>query len=136
MKKIDTINRISEAFYRVYNTLGYGFARDIYLRAFMVELDCMHIEYRIDHALNVYYEGIIVGTYDTDLVINNRIIVSIKADPFLADADEYGIENAVLATCCEAGILLNFGTAPEMCRKMGEGRDMRHGEEVPYSVCA
>ena len=136
MNMIVALNRLTEIFYRIYNTLGYGFSREVYVRAFMVELENMDMEYRRDYAVKVYYEGVIVGSFEADLLVNGGIMIMIQADPNLDEALESRMENVLSATCCGAGLLYNFGIAPDVCRKMGQVRGFNKGEEVPFSACA
>ena len=132
----DTVfKRISGAFYRVYDALGYGFSRQVYMRALMVELDSMNIEYRMNHEVNVYYEGVIVGTHRVEFLVEGRIMICVRADESLTEVQEYRLENVLSAKCCDMAVVLNFGRAPEMFRKMGMGH-AHCDENVIYSACA
>lgn len=68
----------------------------------------------------MYYKGIKVGEYYADLVVEDLIILELKAADSIAPAFENQILNYLRGTNCEVGLLLNFGTKPEFRRKIFE----------------
>jgi GxxExxY protein len=75
----DTTNKVIQAFYKVYNTLGYGFLEKVYENALMIELIKMGFICEKQKPITVYYEGQRVGDYYADIIINNCLILELKA---------------------------------------------------------
>ena len=70
------------------------------------------------YSIKVFYEGKIVGEYFTDILIDDKVIVEIKAMRSLASENEAQLLNYLKATDKEVGLLLNFGPKPEIKRKV------------------
>lgn len=68
--------------------------------------------------LNVYYKGEIVGTYRADMVVENHIILELKAVSSLRPEHEWQLVNYLKATNLQVGLLLNFGISAEIKRKI------------------
>ena len=67
------------AFFKVYNTLGYGFLEKVYENAMLIELRNMGHNVESQRKIKVYYEKIIVGNYYADIVVNEKVVVELKA---------------------------------------------------------
>ena len=114
----DLTGKIINAFFKVYNTLGFGFLEKVYENAMVIELRKMGLIIEQQRRTNVYYDGIIVGDYFADLIVNDIVIVELKASNALQSENEYQLINYLKATQCEVGLLLNFGEKPEFKRKI------------------
>ena len=68
-------------------------------------------------AIKVFYEGEVIGEYYADILVDNKVIVEIKAAKRLVEENEAQLLNYLKATDIEVGLLLNFGTKPELKRK-------------------
>ena len=110
--------KIIEAFYKVYNTLGYGFLEKVYQNAMLIELRAMGFECQSEMFVKVYYEGFIVGDYRADIIVDNCIIIENKSTKTLIEDNEFQLINYLKATKFELGMLLNFGKKPEFKRKI------------------
>ena len=119
-KHAEITDRIIAAFYKVYNTLGYGFLEKVYENALAIELCKQGLEARAQAPITVLYEGEVVGEYFADLVIANAVIIELKAAKDLADEHEAQLLNYLKATPHEVGLLLNFGPKPQFKRKAFE----------------
>ncbi len=108
---------IIKAFYDVYNSLGYGFLEKVYENALSIELREQDIKVEQQASIKVNYGDKVVGEYFADLIIQNSIIVEIKAARQLAVEHEAQLLNYLKATHFEVGLLLNFGPKPEIKRK-------------------
>ena len=108
---------IIEIFYRVYNKLGYGFLEKVYENAMMIELKRAGIPAVSQFAIKVLYEGEVIGEYYADILVDNKVIVEIKAARSLVKENEAQLLNYLKATAIEVGLLVNFGTMPEVKRK-------------------
>ena len=114
----DITSKIISAFYTVYNTLGYGFLEKVYENALIIELEKRGLSVRQQVPIQVYYEGKVVGEYFADLLINDKVIVELKAAKEIVDAHEAQLVNYLKATNIEVGLLLNFGTEAKFKRKI------------------
>jgi GxxExxY protein len=117
-KHSDITDKIIKAFYKVYNTLGYGFLEKVYENALFIELDAMGLSVEKQEEIQVYYEGKEVGEYYADLMVEECVIVELKAAEILCEEHEFQLINYLKATEIEVGLLLNFGKKPELKRKV------------------
>lgn len=117
-KYTDVTQKIIKAFYQVYNTLGYGFLEKVYENAIIIELKSMGINVEKQKPIKVYYKEQQVGEYYADLIIEDVVIVELKATESLCEEHEFQLINYLKATDIEVGLLLNFGKSPEIKRKV------------------
>jgi len=109
---------ILRAFYDVYNELGYGFLERVYQNALYIELKHRGFDVEAQKKISVYYKGQFVGDYFADLIVNNSVILELKACDALAEEFEYQLINYLKSTTCEVGLLLNFSKEPQFIRKI------------------
>jgi len=114
----DLTDQIIKAFYKVYNTLGYGFLEKVYQRAMLHELRKSGLYCQEEHPICVFYDGIKVGDYRADIIVNDLVIIENKAAEGLSEENEFQLINYLKATQIEVGLLLNFGRKPEFRRKI------------------
>ena len=117
-KHSDITDRIIKAFYKVYNTLGYGFLEKVYENAMLIELTSMGMMVEKQRQIKVYYQEKEVGEYYADLLVDECVIVELKAAEALCEEHKFQLINYLKATEIEVGLLLNFGKKPEMKRKV------------------
>jgi len=110
--------KIIKFFYRVYNTLGYGFLEKVYENAMMIEFRAEDVPAISQYPIDVIYQGEIVGEYYADILVDDKVVVEIKATRALATEHKAQILNYLRATDIEVGLLLNFGPKPEIKRKV------------------
>src|SRR5262245_30932901 len=110
--------QVIKAFYHVYNTLGYGFLEKVYENSLAVTLRKLGFDVVQQMPVKVYFEGILVGEYFADLVINGCVIVEVKATESIHSAHEAQLVNYLKASPIEVGLLFNFGETPEFRRKL------------------
>ena len=120
MKHNDITDKIIKAFYCVYGELGYGFLENVYENALAFELKYIGLSVEQQFNIDVYYKAHIVGKYKADLVVNDLIIVELKAVEHLTNEHGNQLINYLKATDKEVGLLLNFGKKAEICRKVYE----------------
>ena len=118
LKYKELTEKVIEIFYRVYNKLGYGFLEKVYENAMMIEFKKDGIQAVAQAAIKVLYEGEVIGEYYADVMVENKMIVEIKATKSLATEHEAQLLNYLKATDIEVGLLLNFGPKPEIKRKV------------------
>lgn len=125
--------RIIKVFYKVYNQLGYGFLENIYHNAMILELVAEGLEVETERSISVYYGKHVVGSFSADLVVNQTIILELKAKETLHPAHEAQLINYLRATDLEVGLLLNFGKSPEFKRKYFSNRNKKINDCEPES---
>jgi GxxExxY protein len=114
----DLTEKILKVFYKVYNKLGYGFLEKVYENAMMIELKQENIPATAQAPIRVIYNGEVIGDYYADVLVDNKVIVELKAARNLSEENEAQLLNYLKATGIEVGLLLNFGLRPEMKRKV------------------
>ncbi len=117
---------IIDAFYKVYNDLGYGFLEKVYENALAYELRERGYVVQQQLPINVYYQGVTVGEYFADLLVENCVIVEIKALEKLCEEHSAQLINYLKATDIDVGLLVNFGPKPETKRKVFETARRSH----------
>jgi GxxExxY protein len=113
----DITDKILRAFYTVYNRLGYGFLEKVYENALIIELIEMNLSCEKQKPIKVYYKDKTVGEYFADIMVENKVIIELKAAEGLAEEHELQLINYLKATQLEIGLLLNFGRKPAFIRK-------------------
>ena len=113
----DITELIIKAFYKVYNTLGYGFLEKVYENAMRIELSKMGLNVLQQKNIKVFYEEDQIGEYFADLFVDDLIIVELKAAENICEEHEAQLLNYLKATDIEVGLLLNFGKEPRFKRK-------------------
>ncbi|HKI97454.1 MAG TPA: GxxExxY protein [bacterium] len=114
--------RIIGAFYAVYNELGHGFLEAVYEKALLLELQRNGLQVSRQEPIAVRYKGDIVGEYLADLVVENAVILELKATQRIDPIHEAQLLHYLRATDLEVGLLLNFGPKPEFRRLVFENR--------------
>ena len=118
MKHKELTEEIIKIFYKVYNTLGYGFLEKIYENAMMIEFRKSGIPAEELSPIEVTYEGEVVGGHTADIIVDNKVIIELKAAKKIAEDHHAQLLNYLKATDIEVGLLLNFGPKPEISRKV------------------
>jgi len=117
-KHSDITDKIIKCFYKVYNTLGYGFLEKVYENAMFLELKTLGLYVEKQKQIKVYYEGEKIGEYYADLIVSESVIIELKAAESLCEEHEFQLINYLKATEIEVGLLLNFGKEPQVKRKI------------------
>jgi len=113
-------DKILSVFFDVYNELGYGFLERVYQNSLFIELQARGFKVEAQKQIKVYYKGNEVGEYYADLVVNDLVILELKAADYLVKEFEWQLVNYLKGTNMEVGLLLNFGRKPEFIRKVYE----------------
>ena len=117
-KHSEVTHTIIGAFYKVYNTLGYGFPEKVYENALALELRKCGLRVEQQFPITVYYDGLVVGNYNADMLVNDNVILELKAIKQLSEEHEAQLFNYLKATSVEVGLLFNFGPKAEYKRKV------------------
>jgi len=109
---------IIKAFYNVYNKLGFGFLEKVYENGMMIELKRLGLDAEKQKQLKVFYDDIEIGEYFADIIVNDCVIVELKAADAICPEHEAQLVNYLKATEIEVGLILNFGKEPKFKRRV------------------
>ncbi|TWU20386.1 GxxExxY protein [Bythopirellula polymerisocia] len=109
---------IIKSFFHVYNSLGYGFLEKVYENSSELSLTNASCLVKKQWPVAVSFEGQIVGEYFVDLLVNDAVVVEVKAAKSIASEHEAQLLNYLKATGYSVGLLLNFGPKAEFRRKV------------------
>jgi GxxExxY protein len=110
--------QIIKVYFDVYNELGYGFLEKVYQNAMFIELKQRGFFVEAQKQIKVKYKEFEVGEYYADLVVNEKIIIELKAADYVVKEFEAQLLNYLRGTEIELGLLFNFGKKPEYIRKI------------------
>jgi GxxExxY protein len=114
----DLTEKIIKIFLEVYNLLGYGYSKDIYLEAMYLEMKNQDMLFERNIVKDVIYKDIKVGEYKFDFVNEDKVLLYIATVETLTEQVEYILVNHLKSTKYEVGLILNFGKRPEVRRKI------------------
>jgi GxxExxY protein len=107
----DITEKIIGSAFEVHRELGYGFLERVYERALQVELIRRRSTAEIEKRVQVRYKEVVVGDYDSDLIVDGCVLVELKVNPQYDRRDEAQLLNVLKATGLKVGLLVNFGRA-------------------------
>ena len=113
MKDDDLTHLIIGLAMKVHRTLGHGFLESVYQNSFSHELKKSGMTVECEVPIKVFYDGIDVGVFYVDILVNRKIILEIKAVDQLAPVHEVQLVNYLSATNHDVGLIINFG-APSL----------------------
>ena len=111
MEKDELTYKVIGCAMKVHNTLGNGFQEVIYQRCLAIELKNANVSFEREVDQSIFYQGIHVGTRRADFVVENKLIVELKALVNLEDVHLAQAKNYVVAYNFEKGLLINFGAS-------------------------
>jgi GxxExxY protein len=121
----DNLNQITEKViwcaFKVGNTLGCGFLEKCYRNAMALELRKIGLQVETEHPVTVLYDGVMVGEYFCDLLVENQIVIELKASKALDDAHFAQCINYLVATGKDICLLIHFGKRVEIKRIVRPG---------------
>ena len=126
MIKDELTQAIISAAYQVHNTLGSGFLEKVYENSMALELKKRGFLVSQQHPIEVFYDGTRVGVYYADLLINNQVIVELKAVENLTKEHELQLVNYLAATVMDIGLIINFGSSVAIKRKFRTYQPRNH----------
>jgi GxxExxY protein len=127
MKNFDDITyKINGCAMKVHNTLGNGFQEVIYQRCLAIELERAGLGFARELEQDIFYDGIHVGTRRADFVVENDIIVELKALINLEDVHLAQAKNYLVAYDKPIGLLINFGAVSLQFKKIFNPKYRQH----------
>ncbi|MGD0077416.1 MAG: GxxExxY protein [Sedimentisphaerales bacterium] len=115
-KHQEITEQIINAAYAVHNTLGYGFLEKVYHNSLAIELKKRGIFTEQEKPIKVKYDNQLVGEYFADIVVDNKVVVEVKAVDKYNSAFEAQLLNYLKATGLEVGLIINFGPSVNVKR--------------------
>jgi len=110
MKEHELTGKIIGCAIKVHSTLGPGFLESVYQKALAHELQKAGLRVECEKLITVHYDDMVVGVFSADLLIEQNVMVELKANQALVPANEIQLVNYLTATGVEIGLLLNFGS--------------------------
>jgi GxxExxY protein len=108
--------------YAVHNVLGAGFLEKVYENALRIALAAGGLNVKQQHPIPVAYRGEVVGDFFADLMVEDRLIIELKAVQNMTKEHEVQLVNYLAATGIDDGLLINFGSSVEVKRKFRQYR--------------
>lgn len=118
----DLTHLIIKCAYEVHHTLGCGFLERVYQNALMFELQANQVEYKAYHPLRINYKGQNIGNYYADIIVEDKVIVELKAIEGIEEIHKLQLLNYLKATGLEVGLLINFGTLSMQIKRVINNR--------------
>jgi GxxExxY protein len=118
LKHKELSEAIIAAAYTVHKELGHGFLEKVYKNALAIELEETGLKCVLESPLKVLYRGRTVGDYFADIIVDDKIIVEVKALSDLEPIHEVQLVNYLKATGLHVGLLINFGQSVKVKRRI------------------
>jgi len=107
---------IIKGFYETYNELGRGFLESVYQKSLKICMEDLGLKVESEKIIDVIFRGQTVGIFRADLIVENKIILELKAVKHLLPENQAQLMNYLKATDLELGFVMNFGDKPEFKR--------------------
>ena len=121
MELSDLTEKIIGCAFKVYNTLGSGFLESVYHKSLHIELEKSGLASEVQKPIKVYYDDQPVGDFFADIIVNELVVVELKAIQKINKTHEVQLVNYLRATGFPVGLLINFGEEKiEIKRKVKE----------------
>ena len=130
-KHSELTSQIIKAAYYVYNYFGFGHLESVYEKALPIKLNKMGFKVESQQPIVVYFEETVVGNFRTDLIVEDVVIIEIKAVERLHPRHEVQLVNYLKCTEIEVGLLINFGEQLQLKRKVFDNERKRNQKFIP-----
>ena len=104
------VKEVIDCAYKVRVELAPGYLESVYKNAMLVELKLRGLKYETEKLIKVNYKGFVVGDFKADIVVENRLIIELKAVQNLSTPHSIQLVNYLTATGIDDGLLINFGS--------------------------
>jgi GxxExxY protein len=115
-KHVALTERVIGVFYDVYNELGYGFLESVYREAMRLALTQAGLSVKTEVPVPVSFRGVVVGIFRADLIVDDCLLVELKAVDQIVRQHESQTMHYLRATSIEVALLMNFGIQPRFKR--------------------
>ena len=120
LKHHNLTEQIIGIFFAVYNELGHGFLESVHHQSMLVALTESGLAVESQIPIQVYFRGCQVGVFRADLLVEDSVLIELKAGAALEKAQESQLLNYLRATDIEVGLLLSFGERAQFKRLVFE----------------
>lgn len=110
--------KILQSFFQVYNNIGFGFDKSIYIQSLQIELKRLGVKYEINKSEEIYYQAQDVGNFIADIIVEGIILIKVSGKEEISIIEEQVLYNHLKVSILEVGLLLNFGLTPQHKRKV------------------
>ena len=114
----DLTDRILRYVHEVHRTLGYGFFEKVYENALVIVLEKAGFNIKQQAPVSIMFDGKVIGEYIADILVDNKIVLELKAVSELASIHEVQLVNFLKASGLRVGLLINFGPKLKIVRKV------------------
>ena len=133
-KHAELTERVIGVFYEVYNELGVGFLETVYREAMRIALTQAGLQVKTEVPVPVSFRGVVVGIFRADLIVNDCLLVELKAVDQLVRQHESQTMHYLCATSIEVALLMNFGAAPRFRRFVMDNESKKSKHKSVESV--
>lgn len=116
LKYKELTHLIIKSFYEVYNELGGGFLESVYENAMTLVLQQQGLHVEAQKEIAVYFRGTLIGNFRADMIVEEKVLLELKAVRCIESVHEAQLLNYLKATTIEVGLLMNFGNEPTFKR--------------------
>lgn len=106
---LELIKRVQECAYQVRKRLLPGYFENVYQNALMIELKKASINAEAEVDLKLFYDGIVIGSYRADIIVEKKLILELKAVSEISSIHEFQLVNYLQITGYDMGVLINYG---------------------------
>jgi GxxExxY protein len=117
-KHSEITEKIIAAAYAVHKQLGYGFLEKVCKNALIIELENLPFKCRAEAPMQVFYRNRVVGEFFADIIVEDKVVIEVKAVSKIDPAHEVQPVNYLKASGISVGLLINFGTSVEVKRRV------------------
>ena len=114
----ETTDKILKSFYEIYNQVGIGFEKSVYVKSLLISLKRAGLKSEINKEKSLYYLDQEVGKLIIDILVEGKILLKVSAEEKLEEKEVKILENELRMSEIEVGLLLNFGIEPIQRRKV------------------
>ena len=133
-KHVELTERVIGVFYEVYNELGSGFLESVYREAMRIALTQVGMMVKTEVPVPVSFRDVIVGVFRADLIVNDLVLVELKASEQIIRQHESQTMHYLRATEIEVALLMNFGATPRFKRFVMDNESKKAKQKKAESV--
>ena len=111
-------NLILQAYYKVYNQVGFGFDKSDYSKALSLELRHLGCQFEQQKKVNLLFDNQIIGHFEADLWFADKVLVQVTTQVRMGQEDLEKLPAQTKHSGAQVGLLLNFGIVPEHKRRL------------------
>ena len=127
MKHEEITKAVIGCAFEVINELGAGFLESVYEHALIIALEQKGLSAQAQHPIKVMFRGKCVGDFLADFLVEEKVIVELKAVKAIAPEHQAQVIHYLNATGIEVGLLINFGNPKLEYKRFTRNQDFKHG---------